>query len=110
MGKGQKKVIVKKCLENSTKLKIFNLFDNLSEDELDLISRETVVLNFEKGEVVCEEDTDSDSMYFIFDGEVSISIKGISFATLESGDYFGEMSLITSGKRNATVTPLEPSV
>jgi len=101
---------VKKCLENSTKLKIFNLFDNLSEDELDLISRETVVLNFEKGEVVCEEDTDSDSMYFIFEGEVGISIKGVSFAILESGDYFGEMSLITGGKRNATVTPLEPSV
>jgi signal transduction histidine kinase len=27
-----------------------------------------------------------------------------------AGDYFGEMSLITDGKRNATVTTLEPSV
>ena len=77
---------------------------------MELISRETEILHFEKGEVVCLEDTDSDSMYFIYDGEVSISQKGVSFATLKSGDYFGEMSLITGGKRNATVTPLEPSV
>jgi signal transduction histidine kinase len=101
---------VKEYLENSIKLKSFSLFDNLSEDEMDLISRETEILHFEKGEVVCLEDTDSDSMYFIYDGEVSISQKGVSFATLKSGDYFGEMSLITGGKRNATVTPLEPSV
>jgi C4-dicarboxylate-specific signal transduction histidine kinase len=101
---------VKKGLENSKKLSLFSLFDNLSENEMDLISRETEVLHFEKGEVVCLEDTDSDSMYFIYDGEVSISQKGVSFATLKSGDYFGEMSLITGGKRNATVTPLEPSV
>ena len=101
---------MKECLENSLKLKLFSLFDNLSEDEMDLISRETEVLHFAEGEVVCLEDTDSDSMYFIYDGEVSISQKGVSFATLKSGDYFGEMSLITGGKRNATVTPLEPSV
>ena len=101
---------MKEDLENSKKLSLFSLFDNLSEDEMDLISRETEVLHFEKGEVVCLEDTDSDSMYFIYDGEVSISQKGVSFATLKSGDYFGEMSLITGGKRNATVTPLEPSV
>ncbi len=110
MGKKQMKVIVKKRLENSTKLKKFNLFDNLSEDELGLISQATEVLNFEQGEVVCEEDTDSDSMYFIYSGEVGISKNGVSFANLELGDYFGEMSLITGGKRNATVTTLEPSV
>ena len=90
MGKDQKRDIEKKCLDNSTKLKIFNLFDNLSGDELDLISRQALVLNFEKGEVVCEEDTGSDSMFFIHDGDVSISRNGVSFASLESGDYFGQ--------------------
>ena len=101
---------MKKCLDNSTKLKIFNLFENLSERDLEFISGATEVLDFEKGEVVCEEDTDSDSMYFIYAGEVSISKQGVSFATLESGDYFGEMSLIAGGKRNATVATLESSV
>ena len=73
---------MKEGLENSKKLSLFSLFDNLSENEMDLIPRETEVLHFEKGEVVCLEDTDSDSMYFIYDGEVSVSQKGVSIATL----------------------------
>jgi len=101
---------VKNRLEDFTKLKMFNLFDNISRDELDLIAHSTEVLKFDTDEVVCVEDSDSDSMFFIFEGEVSISQKGVSFAYLKSGDYFGEMSLITGRTRNATVTALAPSV
>jgi signal transduction histidine kinase len=96
-------------LKDYTKLKIFSLFNSLSPDELSLIAQNTRVLDFEKGEVVCVEDTDSDSMFFIFSGAVTISKKGVSFANLETGDYFGEMSLLTGDKRNATVTALERS-
>ena len=97
-------------IKDFTKLRLFNLFDNLSQDELSLIARNKDVLNFDADEVVCVEDTDSDSMYFIYQGEVAISQKGVRFAYLEAGDYFGEMSLITHRKRNATVTSLIPSV
>jgi len=110
MSKDTDKVVKTKGLEDYTKLKIFSMYNNLTLDELKLIAQDTNVLNFERGEVVCEEDTDSDSMFFIFTGAVSISKKGVSFANLTAGDYFGEMSLITDGKRNATVTTLEPSV
>jgi signal transduction histidine kinase len=110
MSKDTDKVVKIKGLEDFTKLKIFSMYNNLTLDELKLIAQDTNVLNFERGAVVCEEDTDSDSMFFIFTGAVSISKKGVSFANLTAGDYFGEMSLITDGKRNATVTTLEPSV
>jgi signal transduction histidine kinase len=91
-------------------LRLFNLFDNLSERELSRIGRNTEVLEFDADQVVCVEDMRSESMYFIQTGEVSISKKGVAFAHLESGDYFGEMSLITGRVRNATVTTLVPSV
>ena len=110
MSKDTDKVVKTKGLEDFTKLKIFSMYNNLTADELKLIAQDTTVLSFERGERVCEEDTDSDSMFFIFSGAVSISKKGVSFANLVTGDYFGEMSLITDGKRNATVTTLEPSV
>jgi len=97
-------------LENPSMLRLFNLFDNLSEQELNRIGQKTEVLNFEADEVVCVEETSSESMYFIQWGEVSISKKGVAFAHLETGDYFGEMSLITGRVRNATVTTLVPSV
>ena len=110
MSKDTDKVVKTKGLEDFTKLKIFSMYNNLTPDELKLIAQDTTVLSFERGERVCEEDTDSDSMFFIFSGAVSISKKGVSFANLVTGDYFGEMSLITDGKRNATVTTLEPAV
>jgi signal transduction histidine kinase len=110
MGTGKNQDGEKKYLEDLTKLRLFNLFDNLSTDELDRIARHAEVLNYEADEVVCVEDTASDSMYFIYNGAVSISQKDVSFAHLESGDYFGEMSLITGRTRNATVTTLTPSL
>ena len=110
MGKRKMEKRERRFLEDFTRLRLFNLFDNLSGDELARIGKNTEVIDFDKDEVVCVENTKSESMYFISSGEVSISQKGVAFAHLESGDYFGEMSLITGRTRNATVTTLVPSV
>ena len=91
-------------------LRRFELFENLSADELSLIAKETVLRGYDAGEVVCEENSDSDSMFLIERGAVDVTKGGVSLAELGPGDYFGEMSLITGAPRNATVTTLEPSV
>lgn len=88
----------------------FELFENLSGDELSLIAKESVLRRYAAGEVVCEEDRASDSMFLIRRGAVDVTKHGVSLAELGPGDYFGEMSLITGTPRNATVTTLEPSV
>lgn len=99
-----------KKLKDFSQLRLFNLFDNLTREELARIGQNTVILEFGENEVVCVEGSPSDSMYFIHSGAVNISQKRVAFAHLESGDYFGEMSLITGRTRNATVTTLVPSV
>lgn len=91
-------------------LRKFDMFENLSDDELSLIAKETEVREFAANEVVCEEGSASESMFFIASGSVVISKQGVRLANLESGDYFGEMSLITGDPRNANVTTLQPSV
>ena len=95
---------------NGEHLRKFDMFVNLSDDELSLIAKETVVRDFGAGETVCEEDTASDTMFFIESGSVDIRKQGVSLAHLQAGDYFGEMSLITGDPRNATVTTLEDAV
>jgi signal transduction histidine kinase len=102
--------IVEEGLKDISRLKKFGLFDNVSEDDLNQIGRESRVLTLETGHVVCEEDTGADSMFFIESGGVSISKSDVVFARLDPGDYFGEMSLITGSERSATGTALEPSV
>lgn len=99
-----------KKLDDYRKLQDFNLFDNLSKAELDPIARKAKVLQFGKDEIVCEEDSESESMFFIYSGSVSVSKQGVVLAVLKAGDYFGEMSLVTGSSRNATVVTLESSV
>lgn len=101
---------MQKDLTDRVNLRKFDMFENLSDDELSLITKETEVLKFGEGEVVCEEGSASESMFFIYSGSVVISKQGVSLAKLEPGDYFGEMSLITGDPRNANVTTLQPSV
>lgn len=68
------------------------------------------VMNFKKGEVICNEGDDADSFYVIRSGSVKISKKSkddIEYVVtyLPSGSYFGETSLIEDNiKRGATVS------
>jgi signal transduction histidine kinase len=94
---------------HGSELHSFELFENLTGDELSLIAKETVLRRYAAGDVVCEEGGDSDSMFLIRRGTVDVTKQGVSLAELGPGDYFGEMSLITGAPRNATVTTLEPA-
>lgn len=64
-----------------------------------------------EGEVLFREDEEGDCAYIIETGLVQISVerggKFVSVATLAAGEIFGEMSIITTGRRSATAIALE---
>ncbi len=76
----------------------------MNKDDL-LFTRKKVL--FKEGDVICREDEeDGKEMYVIDSGRVSIVKKigdsDIILTTLDEGDYFGEMALITGSKRSAS--------
>ncbi len=63
-------------------------------------------LHFEKGDVIFNEQDEKEEMYLIDSGEIkivkTIGDVDVNIAYLSSGDFFGEMSLITGSRRVAS--------
>jgi cAMP-dependent protein kinase regulator len=83
-------------LQSVTELEILTLADSLAEGK------------FEEGEVVCSQGEEGNFFYIIKEGEAECSqvdAAGVSkvVATLTAGMYFGEIALLTSKPRQATV-------
>ena len=60
-------------------------------------------LAFLPGDYIIRQGEYGDSMYFLSSGEIEVIIDGRLVVTHSSGTFFGEGSLITNEKRNASI-------
>jgi CRP-like cAMP-binding protein len=49
-------------------------------------------------------------MFFVLEGKLSVSKNNKELSTISSGDFFGEMGLLTKNNRNATISAKTPSL
>ena len=84
--------------------------DAFSPEELNELAPQCRILEVPTGRAIIEEGADSDNqVFFILGGEVSVSMGGQTVLRLSrKGDIVGEMSLITSARRSATVRTEQP--
>lgn len=82
-----------------------NLFKGASEEIISEIVLQLKPEIFTPGDYIFREGENGDKMYFISFGEVEIINEktNIVFAKMGQGDYFGEMALLFSAKRSASV-------
>jgi len=98
--KEQRRVIALLKLET---LKRVDLFSQFSESALRLLAKDCNDILVKKGEALCVEGAVETSMYVILSGEFEIYKLQKKVDVAVSGEYFGEMVLIDSQPRSATV-------
>ncbi len=95
-------------------LRSLQLFSALTEEDLEYIRGKLIVKKFKKNEVILYEEDTNEYMYLIISGKVKVTRsteegKEIILAVHQTGDFFGEMSLIDGKTVPATVVSMENS-
>jgi CRP-like cAMP-binding protein len=86
----------------------------LGKESIDFIVERLKFKTFDENFTICKIGDPGDTMFIIITGSVDIVINDKEgneqiVASLGSGDYFGEMALLTGEPRSATVRTKEPS-
>lgn len=90
------------------------LFEVLDPDEREAVIDQMVFVEYDEGDIVITEGEEGSSLYVIAAGEVKVFTRGpkgesVLLASLDEGDFFGEVSVLTGRPRTATITASKPS-
>ena len=85
------------------------LFARLSERELLRVMQAVEVRVYADGENVISEGDKGDELFIVLDGQVKVSRGGATLTHLGPGEHVGEMALIRSVPRSATVSAEGPA-
>lgn len=90
------------------RLRAVPLFASLSKRELSLLLKQADELRYPPRYRVVREGSAGDEFWMVIDGDLAVERGGEEVARLGPGDYFGELAVIASSPRNATVVSTTP--
>jgi cAMP-dependent protein kinase regulator len=79
-------------------------FEQVSDDELQLMVDAMEKITIEANQVVIQQGSEGDYFYVIYSGSVNYVVNGVQVGSGSAGDSFGELSLLYTEPRAATVT------
>jgi len=95
---------------NTNLLKNLTLFAGLPDDRLNWLLDRAEIITIDHGEVLMEEGSLPDAFYVIIDGDVEVVKRAgqqeVVIAVRGPGEMLGEISLMSSTSRTATVRSL----
>jgi len=83
------------------------IFSNCTAEEIAAIAGVSQESFFQPGQIIVTQGTPGQAFYMITSGRVEILRDGVSLGAFSTGDFFGEMSLLDSAPRSATIRALD---
>ena len=95
-------------------LQKLRLFSGIPEEQRVLLEAGAQRKSFKRGEVIFHKGDEGNTMFIILSGQVKIVLPSDGgeealLGQLDSGDFFGELSLIDGQPRSATIVASEPT-
>ena len=102
---------LKDNIENIQKLLAIPALKNFETRSLQKLLRLSKIREYEDGELIIEEGDQDPWLYFLLSGKIRVSKEGLTINTIgKKGEIFGEMRIVDSMKRSATVSALGKTI
>lgn len=93
---------------DSARLQAIPLFADLEQDDLAAVAAAASELSAEKGQTLVNAGEFGHALYAIEAGTATVRADGAVLRTLQAGDVFGEIAVVASGRRTASVVATSP--
>jgi CRP-like cAMP-binding protein len=84
------------------------LFSHLSRKQLAQVAKVADEIDLREGKEMTREGTPGREFFVILEGSADVRKRGRKINSLKPGDFFGEIALVTSVPRTATVAATSP--
>jgi CRP-like cAMP-binding protein len=84
------------------------LFAGLSEEELEALASVAGELDVAEGDAVTVEGDFGHAVYAVESGTADVTADGVTISTVGPGDVVGEVAVLASGRRTASVVATSP--
>jgi CRP/FNR family transcriptional regulator, cyclic AMP receptor protein len=84
------------------------LLAGIPEEELDAVASVASERNYPAGEILMSEGDFGHSMLLIEEGAADVSVDGTRVRSVGRGDVVGEVAILSSGRRTASVVATSP--
>jgi CRP-like cAMP-binding protein len=91
-----------------SRLETLSLFSGLSDDEREQVDAALHDVRVEEGDKLCNEGEFAYQLFVIEEGTAEVTSAGQRIAELGPGECFGEVGVLVTGKRTASVTATSP--
>jgi cAMP-dependent protein kinase regulator len=85
-----------------------DFFKGCTQREIDDIANLVVDRYFDMGEALCDQGDAETDAFALIEGEAAVMVDGEQVGTARPGDVIGELSMLGTGRRTATVSAITP--